>query len=117
MKCGKEINIYDEIQANREDTEIIPTLRKYGNLKPLEVDKKAMFGEFQKMELRDVYELRDKANEMYNQLPAEIKKQFNNDPREFVEKAPEWLENELKKQQEPTTPTTNKNTNEGVKDE
>ena len=29
-KAGKEINVYNFIQENREDTEIYPTLEKYG---------------------------------------------------------------------------------------
>lgn len=115
VKCGKEINIYDEIQANRVDTEIIPTLRKYGNLKPLEVDYQGMYGEFQKMDLRDVYELKQKADDMFDSLPAEIKAQFNNDAKEFAEKAPKWLEEKIKTQQ-PTTPT-NEPKNEGVTNE
>lgn len=116
VKCGKEINIYDEIQANRTDTEIIPTLRKYGNLKPLEVDYQGMYGEFEKMDLRDVYELKEKAENMYDQLPAEIKAQFNDDPREFLEKAPKWLEEKIKTLQ-PTTPTNNEPKDEGVTNE
>lgn len=112
VKCGKEINIYDEIQANRTDTEIIPTLRKYGNLKPLEIDYQGMYGEFQKMDLRDVFEQRDKAVEMFNELPAEIKNEFNNDPHEFMLKAPKWIEEKIKTSQ-PTTPT-NETKPEGV---
>lgn len=115
VKCGKEINVYDEIQANRVDTEIIPTLRKYGNLKPLEVDYQGMYGEFQKMDLRDVYDLKQKADDMFDSLPAEIKAQFNNDAKEFAEKAPKWLEEKIKTSQ-PTT-TTNEPKDEGVTNE
>ena len=117
MKCGKEINVYDEIQANREDTEIIPTLRKYGNLKPMEVDYQAMYGEFQNMDLRDVFELRDRAKEMYDNLPAEIKAQFNDDPKEFAEKAPQWLEEKIKTIQPTKTPTNETQPDAGVTNE
>ena len=113
-KCGKEINVFDEIQANREDTEIIPTLRKYGNLKPLEIDAEGMYGEFKAMNLEDAYAVTEKAQELYDQLPAEIKKIFNDDPKEFLNKAPKWLEEKIQTVQ-PTTPTNEKT--EGVGNE
>lgn len=113
-KGGKEINIFDEIQANRIDTEIIPTLRKYGNLKPLEVDYKGLYGTFQDMNLRDAYEAKQKADEMFEELPKELKAIFNNDPKEFYDKAPKWLEEKIKTMQ-PTTPTNE--TKEGVSNE
>lgn len=118
-KYGKEVNVYDEIQANRVDTEIVPTLRKYGNLKPLEMDYQGMYGEFQNMDLRDVYQAKDKAEKLYNELPADIKAQFNDDPREFMEKAPKWLDEKIKtlqaQQPKPTEPTNKEEPTEGDK--
>lgn len=115
IRKGKKINVYDFIQSNREDTEIIPTLRKYGNLKPMEVDYEGMYETFtEKIGLREVLDLNRKAEEMFDSLPAEIKVQFNNDKYEFAEKGQAWLNEKIKTIQ-PTTPTTNNTTDpEGV---
>lgn len=67
------------------------------------------------MDLRDVFELKQKADDMFDSLPAEVKTQFNNDAKEFAEKAPKWLEEKIKTKQ-PTTPT-NEPKNEGVTNE
>lgn len=114
---GVDVNIYDFIQAGREDTEILPTLRKYGNLEPMKTDYKAMYGDFQKlMDLRNVYEIKQKADDLWDQLPAEVKAEFNNDAKEFAENGLEWLNKKIQTAQ-PTTPTNETNNNEGVDNE
>lgn len=115
VKCGKEINIYDEIQANRVDTEIIPTLRKYGNLKPLEVDYKGMYGEFQKMDLRDVFELKQKQTICLTAYQQKSKHNLTTTLKNLPKKHLNGLKKKIKTKQ-PTTPT-NEPKNEGVTNE
>lgn len=102
IKAGEKINIYDAIQAASEDTDIYKTLEKYGSLKPLELDKKAVYAEFEKtMDQRDLHEQAIKAQNMWDKLPQKVREQFHNDKLEFMENGQKWLENEIAKETKP----------------
>lgn len=84
-KAGKKYNVYDKIQENREDTEIIPTLRKYGCIDRMELDHHAVYGDFR--EFGDLRELKDKqikAEQMFYNLPLETRQKFNNNINTFI---------------------------------
>ena len=105
IKYGKEIDIQEYIDAGREDTEIYPTLLKYGCLKPLECDVQGIYGDFTELnDLRMCADREKKCNEMWDQLPIEIKNQFNNSKHEFVDRGMEWAQNQIKKEQEQSKP-------------
>lgn len=105
VKYGKTERVQDYIEANKTDTEIYECLKKYGCLKPLEMDYEGMYGDFTKLaDLRGSLDRMHQANEMWRQVPAEIKKEFNNDIHEFVDRGMEWIDNKIK--QEKTQPTT-----------
>lgn len=99
VKYGKEIDIQEYIEASREDTEIYPTLLKYGTLKPLQKSYEAIYGDF--TEYNDFRTLNDKAiqaNKMWDELPTDIKHEFNNDKNEFIDRGMEWAKNQIEKQ-------------------
>lgn len=110
IKYGKEERVQDYIEANKTDTEIYECLEKYGCLKPLEMNYEGTYSDFTEMnDLRSSLEKMKKANEMWAQIPADIKKQFNNDIHEFVDRGMEWVQSEIKKAQQPVSepaPTT-----------
>lgn len=112
VKYGKEERVQDYIEANKTDTEIYECLEKYGCLKPLEMNYEGTYADFTEMnDLRSSLEKMKKANEMWAQVPADIKKQFNNDIHEFVDRGMEWVEGEIKKaQQSVSEPTPTKTT-------
>lgn len=122
-RAGKNINIYDLIQASREDTEIYPTLEKYGMIPSIETAEqffkdraKGFFAEFEEtMNLRDFHELQKGANDMWLDLPREVREQFHNDKEEFMTEGINWWNKELKKMEEAAKAQTQ--VNEGAKDE
>lgn len=95
--AGKEINVYDFIQAGREDTEIYPVLEKYGCIDKIKRTDQELYADItaiQKLDgLRGIVEQQRQAKEMFEQLPMEIRKEFNNSLNEFSLKAPEYLQN------------------------
>lgn len=101
IKCGKKINNYDFIQENRVDCEIYPTLEKYGTIQPLICNKQILAEELEALDLMDIKNQRIKANEMWENLPLEIRQKFNNDQLQFLQDGPKWLQDELAKEKQP----------------
>lgn len=96
IKNGEKVNVYDFIQEGREDTEIYPTLEKYGSIKRMELDTPAVYQKFEKVnDLRDHLEQQKEAVNMWNALPLDIRKQFNNDRYEFMNNGMQWLEKRM----------------------
>nr|DAO66050.1 MAG TPA: hypothetical protein [Microviridae sp.] len=98
--AGEEKNVYQMIQEAREDTEIYPTLEKYGCLDKLGVDNDKMFEDMRelgKMNLRDIKEQQKKAMELWYKLPVETRNEFGNNHKEFMEKGEKWLKAKIDK--------------------
>lgn len=95
-RAGQEINVYDFIQANREDTEIYEVLEKYGCIDKIKKTDEALYAditEIQKLDgLRGMVEKQKQAKMMFDQLPIEVRKEFNNSLNEFSLKAPAYLQ-------------------------
>lgn len=95
-RCGKEINMYDYIQAGREDTEIYDVLEKYGCIDKIKINTEAVYldvTELQKMQgLRGIADLHRRAEEIFENLPIEVRKEFNNSVNEFTKRGPKWIE-------------------------
>lgn len=102
-KAGKEYNVYDAIQEAREDTEIYPTLEKYGCLDKLMLDKEMTLADFKDYsgyaDLRDLKNQQIKAQEMFYNLPLETRQHFNNDINQFVKDGKSYVENLIKEEQ------------------
>ena len=108
---GQKVNVYDMIQEAREDTEIIPTLQKYGCIEKLGIDPNKTYDSFVQInDLRDIYEAKAKADKLWESLPIEVRKEFNNNANEFMKNGEQWLkqkiaEQKAKEPQEETTTT------------
>lgn len=95
-KAGKEINVYDAIQANREDTEIYPTLEKYGCIDRMMLNSEGVYADFTIFKgLREIKEQQEMANNMFYNLPLEIRQVFNNDKNIFMRDGEKWLKNKI----------------------
>lgn len=108
-KYGKKIDIYDWIQENREDTEIIPTLEKYGCLDRMKIDDDVLYGditELMKGGLRGVMEREQEADELWNSLPWEYREQFQNNRALFIENGEKWLKDKIEKAKAQSTTST-----------
>lgn len=98
-KAGKEFNVYQWIQEAREDTEVIPTLEKYGCIDRMILNKEEMYGDF--TNFKDLRGLNDQIREsqrMFDNLPAEIKKKFGNNKDLFMREGEAWLKSEIEKE-------------------
>lgn len=128
-RAGQKVNIYDLIQAGREDTEIYPTLEKYGIVPSINSaaeffknNGKGFYAEFEKtMNNRDYHELMQGATEQWENLPLSIREKFHNNKEEFMTNGLEWLDSELKKieriQNAANQPNDEKKPSEVAKDE
>lgn len=95
-KGGKTFDLYDYIQEGREDTEIYPTLEKYGCLDRMTLDAKGIYTDLtDKKDLRSSIEQIELSNKLWLQLPAEVRQIFNNDKKEFAENGESWLKNQI----------------------
>lgn len=120
-KAGKTFKIYDAIQEANVDTDIYEVARKYGMVGAekecaqtyLAKNYNQLEEEFQEVQdLRSVLDQSIKANNMWSDLPIEIKREFNNDVNEFRDRGQEWIgkiasefrrkQEELKAQQQQT---------------
>lgn len=99
-KKGQKINLYDFIQENREDTELYPTLEKYGCIDKIIIDKPKVYAEFkQLMGLREMHEQEKRANELWEALPFDIRKEFANDKLNFMQNGENWLKTKIADEQ------------------
>ena len=106
-KAGVKTNVYDLIQANREDTEIIPTLEKYGCIDRMMLNVEDVYGEFGKFkELRDIQEQQKYAQNLWDNLPIETRREFNHDKYLFVKNGEKWLKNKLEEAKNAQNNTT-----------
>lgn len=96
-KAGETINVYDYIQSNREDTELKPTLEKYGCIPTQNIDLNKTAGDFTQLnDMRTMLEQQKKAVEMWNGLPIDVRQSFNNNINDFVENGEKWVQNKIK---------------------
>ncbi len=103
QKMGKKINVYDFIQEGREDTEIYPTLEKYGCIDKMMLNREDVYADYtelQKMrDLRGIKDFENQAKNMFYNLPPEVRKEFDNDINKFTKNADKYIE-KLRKEDE-----------------
>lgn len=100
-KAGKTFNVYDKIQEAREDTEIIPTLKKYGCIPVLGTDTATMYQDFTKAsDLRGVLDKKIQAENAFYNLPVEVRREFDHDIDKFMKNGGEYINKRIAKEQE-----------------
>lgn len=116
-RCGQKINCFDAIQAANVDTNIYEVMKKYhcqedtaaqlmqerGGEQGIYMDIVELQNKIQ--DVGDIQEVVEKANTMFEQLPAEIKQKYGNNPKEFY-KAQEKIFKDLKELQEKQNTTS-----------
>lgn len=106
-KAGKTFKMYDSIQEANVDTDIYEVAKKYG-MEGSEKESAETYmaknlsqisEEMQNYtDLRSVLDKKIAAQNMWQELPIDIRKQFNNDMNEFMDNGPEWIKNLIEKQ-------------------
>lgn len=98
-KQGKKINVYDFIQEGREDTEIYPTLEKYGCIDKMMLNREDIFANYTEIQglkdLRGLKELEIKSKQMFYNLPPEIRQEFDNDINKFTKNGEKYLKEKV----------------------
>lgn len=94
-KAGKTYNVYESIQEAREDTEIYPTLERYGCIDRMQLniqDTEKYYQDIRELkDLRGTLDQQIKATEMWNALPLDVRAQFGHSMNEFTIKGEAWL--------------------------
>lgn len=91
-KAGKTFNVYDKIQEAREDTEIYPTLEKYGCIDRMMLNTQGVYDDFTKYgQLREIKEQQAMANNMFYNLPLDTRQKFNNDINVFMKDGEKYV--------------------------
>lgn len=112
-KAGKTFNVYDKIQENREDTEIYPTLEKYGCIDRMMLNTQGVYADFQEFKgLREMKEQQIKADQMFNSLPIDVRLQFQNDKNLFMRDGEKWVKELIKAEEEKNKPFPSTETEE-----
>jgi hypothetical protein len=100
-KAGKTYNVYDKIQENREDTEIYPTLEKYGCIDRMMLNTQGVYADFQEFKgLREMKDQQIKADQMFYNLPLEVRTKFQNDKNLFMRDGEKWIKEMITKEAE-----------------
>ena len=95
-KAGKTINVYQMIQENREDTEIYPTLEKYGSIERMKLDSEGTYADLRNIkDLRNSIEQVQQADVLWQNLPLDTRREFGHSKKEFIEKGENWLKNKI----------------------
>ena len=98
-KAGKEINVYNFIQESREDTEIYPTLEKYGCIDRMIINEPDVYSDLRNIkDLRNSIEQVQEATKLWENLPLDIRREFGHSQKEFMEKGEKWLKNKIQEQ-------------------
>ena len=99
-KAGKTFCVYDKIQEAREDTEIIPTLKKYGCIPVTTTDSASMYQDFtQAQDLRGVLDRKIAAENAFYNLPIEIRREFDHNIDRFIKEGEKYIKNRIEKEQ------------------
>lgn len=105
-KAGKEFNVYDFIQEGRTDTEIYPTLEKYGCIDRMMLDSKGTYDDFTKYgTLRDIKDQQKLAEQMFYNLPLETREHFNNNISTFMKEGENYLKQKISEESKKTETT------------
>ena len=118
IRCGEEIDVDKFIQENREDTELIPALGKYGCIPQSLLDTNKVYGDLMNIKnLKDQFEIMNKTEELFYNLPIDVRREFNNNIKEFIKNGKSYLENKIKQEQKPTEPVKETTTEKGAENE
>lgn len=117
LRGGKEIDLYNHIQEASEDTDLYKIQEKYHGLENAPLDLNEMQGEFTTaISYTDIYKQQQEVEKMWYNLPLKVRKEFNNDPREFVENGDKWIKEQIELAKPKTIPTTEQTTEPTTKE-
>lgn len=87
VQKGQKIYLTELMEANREDTEIYPTLEKYGCIDKCCKQSALEYGEQLNPDLMEAVEILRKGEEIWNSLNVKTREFYNNDKEKFIQNA------------------------------
>lgn len=96
-KYGKKINVYDAIQEANKNTDIYEVMHRYGESEQNAIERmkktaQAQYGDFTNANsLRNIQDKMIETRNIYNSLPRETKKEFNNNYYEFLQNGEKYF--------------------------
>lgn len=85
---GRLVNLYKLIQSRNIDTEIYPTLKKYGSIKPMEITSEWITTGMNALNsIKDIDELNRAAENEFLNLPTELQAKFDYNYAKFAQYA------------------------------
>lgn len=98
---GKEVSIKDHVQTFKDDCEIYTLIEKYGSIKEIPMETAIIEGDISSIKnLRDIKEAEIAEKRLWEKLPLNIRKEFNNDMYDFRKNGQKWVKEQLKKEAE-----------------
>lgn len=105
VKKGEEIDMRTWIQTNAEDTDIYETMAKYGTLPKPSIDHEKLYADFTQFQgLRGALEKDKEAKRMWENLPIDVRAEFEHNIYNFQENGQKWIEEKIKKHAPPMNP-------------
>lgn len=98
-KAGRTFNVYDKIQEAREDTEIIPTLKKYGCIPNIGMDSELAYQDFTTAkDLRGVLDRKIAAENAFYNLPIEVRREFDHSIDKFMQNGEKYITKKIEQE-------------------
>lgn len=98
---GKMVNMYDWIQEQNQDLEIYEVLEKGGTLNSADMTNEQIYGNFKDAtSLRNICDRKVAINNIFETLPINVRRIFNNDLSNFIENGEKYYMDLVMKEQE-----------------
>lgn len=102
---GKMVNLYDWIQSQNQDLEIYEVLEKGRTLDSMQKNAEQLYGDMREANnLRNICDRKVVVNNIFETLPHNIRKIFNNDLNNFIENGEQYFLDLTKEQKPEATP-------------
>lgn len=103
-KYGQELDVREWIHENNVDCEIYETLEKYGTIKQRSIDMPQLLGEIENLDLRKHLDREIATGKLWENLPLDVRKEFNHDKNNFAENGETWLKDKIEEAKITTEP-------------
>jgi len=96
---GKMVNMYDWIQEQNQDLEIYEVLEKGKTLDSMTKNAEQIYGDMREaMSLRNICDRKVAANNIFETLPINVRRYFDNDLSKFIENGEQYYKDLVEEQ-------------------
>lgn len=96
---GKMVNLYDWIQEQNQDLEVYEVLEKGKTLDSMQKNVEQIYGDMREANsLRNICDRKVAVNNIFETLPHQVRRIFNNDLNNFIENGEQYFADLAKEQ-------------------